>query len=144
MDIMAKRLFIVHGWEGTPKSGWSPWLKSEMEHEGFKVFVPEMPETNSPRIESWVNHLSECVGIADKDTYFVGHSIGVQAILRYLEGLKHEVRVGGVLFVAGWTHLKPATFESEEDKDIARPWIETPIKWAQVLKTHVKLYCHIL
>lgn len=135
---MVKRLFVVHGWEGTPTSDWLPWLKSEMEKEGFKVFVPEMPETDTPVVDRWVNHLSDCVGDADKNTYFVGHSIGGQAILRYIEGLNEEEKVGGVLLVAGWMHLTPRTFGEYADKDvakaIAKPWLETPIKWKSILK----------
>jgi hypothetical protein len=29
--ISAKRVFIIHGWEGYPEEGWFPWLKKELE-----------------------------------------------------------------------------------------------------------------
>ena len=35
-----KRVFIIHGWGGYPEEGWLPWLKKELEKNGFKVFVP--------------------------------------------------------------------------------------------------------
>jgi len=34
---MSKRVFLIHGWEGSPEEGWRPWLKKELEKRGFKV-----------------------------------------------------------------------------------------------------------
>ncbi len=120
---MVKRVFIVHGWDGSPEEGWFPWLKSELEKKGFVVSVPAMPDTSHPRIEKWVSFLEKSVGKPDKDTYFVGHSIGCQTILRYLE--KINAKVGGIVLVAGWLNLKE--LETEAEKEIARPWLETPL-----------------
>src|SRR3972149_1809387 len=98
---MKKRVFIAHGWEGTPESGWFPWLKQELETRGFDVFVPQLPDTNHPRREKWVPALAEVVGVPDEQTYLIGHSMGCQTIARYLESLPEGVRVGGAIFVAG-------------------------------------------
>src|SRR3972149_7057895 len=94
-----KRVFIVHRWGGSPTADWYPWLKKELEKKGFVVFVPEMPTPDAPKIKSWVETLRKAVGSPDKDTYLVGHSIGCQTILRYLETLRLNERVGGVVFV---------------------------------------------
>jgi len=37
---MAKRVFIIHGWDGYLEEGWFPWLKRELEAAGFAAFVP--------------------------------------------------------------------------------------------------------
>jgi predicted alpha/beta hydrolase family esterase len=111
---MDKRVFIVHGWDGYPEEGWFPWLKKELEEKGFQVFVPQLPEAGSPRIHNWVPKLAEVVGDADKNTYFIGHSMGCQTIVRYLEELPEDVEVGGAVFVAGF--FKRLTgLEDEED-----------------------------
>ena len=125
-----KRVFIVHRWSGGPSDDWRPWLKSELEKLGYEVFVPEMPDTEVPVIEKWVSHLSQIVGIPDSQTYFVGHSIGCQAILRYLENVNELI--GGAVFVAGWFNLE--NLEDEEVKEIARPWIETAIDLEKIKK----------
>ena len=52
----------------------------------------------------WVAEITKIVEAPDKDTYFIGHSIGCQAILRYLEKINSPV--GGALFVAGWFFLE--------------------------------------
>ena len=124
-----KRVFIIHGWDGYPGEGWFPWLKKELEKNGFEVFVPEMPDPSEPKIEEWVPFLVNIVGEPDKNTYFIGHSIGCQAILRYLEKINGK-KVGGVVCVAGWFIL--SELETEEEKIIGRPWVETPIDFNQV------------
>ena len=47
------------------------------------------------------------IGLADEDTYLVGHSLGCPAILRYLEELPEGTQVGGVLLVAGFAEPLP-------------------------------------
>jgi predicted alpha/beta hydrolase family esterase len=102
---MKKRVFIIHGWGGNPDEHWLPWLKSELEQKGYEVVVPQMPNTNKPVIEEWVNHLSEIVGEVDAQTYFVGHSVGCQTILRYLETQAGK-KAGGCVLVAAWFKLE--------------------------------------
>ena len=43
----------------------------------------------------------------------------------------------GLLFVAPWLHLKEAAYESDEDRRIAKPWIERPIDFGKI-KSKVK------
>ena len=124
-----KRAFIIHGWGGEPTSNWHPWLKKELERNNFEVEVPTMPNTDAPEMESWVEKLIETVGKADEDTYFIGHSIGCQTILRYFEDLKGKV--GGAVFVAGWFTLN---LETEEEKKIAKPWLDNKINFDKVKK----------
>ena len=134
---MKKRVFIIHGWGGSPNSEWLPWLKKELEKKGFEVFVPEMPNTEEPKIEEWVPFLENLVGEPDENTYFIGGSIGCQTIMRYLETLLENKKVGRVIFVAGWFDLtdftcKEVPEDEEECKKIAKPWIETSIDLKKV------------
>lgn len=133
---MVKRVFIVHGWEGTPDSDWYPWLEKMLAGRNFQVHVPNMPNTDQPHISVWVPYLSELVGKADENTYFVGHSIGCQTILRYLESLEGDVKIGGAVFVAGWFHLTEESAETETDKRIIEEWNGTPINFRAV-KEHL-------
>ncbi len=119
---MTKRVFIVHGWGGSPQEGWFPWLKAKLEQKGFEVHVPALPHPDEPTIADWVAALAQAVGTPDADTYFVGHSIGCQTILRYLAGV--TAPVGGVVCVAGFFQLDNL---ADEDHRIARPWLDTPV-----------------
>ncbi|MDQ5886012.1 MAG: hypothetical protein QG628_409 [Patescibacteria group bacterium] len=124
-----KRVFIVHGWDGSPSEGWFPWLKSELEKRGYAAQVPAMPDSGNPKIEAWVGALAQLVGKPDGNTYFIGHSIGCQAILRYLSTLPKGSVVGGAVFVSGWFTLDLSKSEHglEEAMKVASPWLQTTI-----------------
>lgn len=136
---MKKRVFIVHGWGGDPEEGWFPWFKKELEGRGFEVIIPSMPNSDNPVIEEWVEHFGKTVGEPDQKTYLVGHSIGCQTIMRYLEKLPEASRVGGVVFIAGWFTL--SNLEPEEEP-IAKPWLETPIN-CEKIKQHLDKFVAI-
>ncbi|MEK7628244.1 MAG: alpha/beta fold hydrolase [Patescibacteria group bacterium] len=98
-----KKVIIVHGWEGKPTSNWFPWLKSELETRGVQTEVPAMPNSELPRESEWLVHLRATIGEPEEDTFLIGHSLGCVTILRYLESLPEGVRVGGAVFVAGFS-----------------------------------------
>lgn len=129
---MKKRVFIIHGWGGNSNEGWLVWLKNQLADRGFKVVVPDMPDTDSPKISVWVNHLKNLVGVCDRDSYFVGHSIGCQAAMRYLEQLPENEKIGGAIFVAGWFNLTDETWDENYTKEIADEWINTQIDFEKI------------
>lgn len=97
-----KRVFIIHGYTGYPEKNWFPWLKAELEKLGFQVTVPAMPNTEAPQFNEWLPYLQQVVGNIDKETYFVGHSLGCPTILRLLESLPEGQKAGGAVLVAGF------------------------------------------
>lgn len=125
-----KKIFVVHGWEGGPDKDWMPWAKRELERRGFEVIVPAMPDPDYPKINTWVEHLRKEVGKPDGNTILVGHSIGCQTILRYLETLQEGEKIGRVVLVAGFGQY--LTGLTEEEKTVAGPWVETPIDFEKV------------
>ncbi|HLM83973.1 MAG TPA: alpha/beta hydrolase [Candidatus Bathyarchaeia archaeon] len=136
-----KRVFIIHGWGKTPESEWLPWLAKHLREKRFLTEVPVMPDTDNPKIEAWVSHLEKVVGRCDKNTFFVGHSIGCQAIMRYLEKLSADEKCGGAVFVAGWFTL--TGFEENEERFIASPWVNKPIDFEKVKARAEKIICII-
>lgn len=132
-----KKVFIIHGWDGSPEEPMHEWLKKKLEEKGFEVSVPEMPNSAEPEINSWISKIKEIVENPNEKTYFIGHSVGCQGVLRYLETLNSNVNIGGVIFIAPWMHLDEKTIQEEgkEVVEIAKPWMETPINWDKV-KTH--------
>ena len=129
---MKNRVFIVHGWQGYPEEGWFPWLKRELEAGGFEVFVPQLPDAENPRIEKWVPKLAEAVGVLDEHTYFVGHSMGCQAIARYLETLPDGVGMGGAVFVGGFFKRLTGLEGDPDVQESDRHWLGAPIDLAKV------------
>ncbi len=130
-----KSAFIVHGWGGNPNEGWFPWLKKNLQRNGFVVQVPVLPMPEMPQIDRWVSALRRAVGTPNEQMYFVGHSMGCQTIARFLESLPANVKVGGAVFVAGF--FKRLTgIETDEEKAIDNHWLGTPIDLERV-KAHL-------
>lgn len=141
-----KKVYVIHGWGGSSSSeGWFGWLKEELGNRNIEIVMFDMPETDNPKIEAWVGFLRENIKDIDEHTYFLGHSIGCQGVLRYLETLNSKIKIKGCVFVAPWMHLDEKTIEEEgeETVKIARPWVETPIDWEKV-KLHTNNFLCIL
>lgn len=129
-----KRAVIVHCWDGTPNYCWYPQTKKELEEKGFKVEVPQMPETNLPKLSLWLPKLKEVVGEPDEDLYLIGHSSGCITIMRYLEQLSSDLMIGGVVLVAGFT-------DDLGYKELSN-FFETPINFEKI-KQHCKNFVAI-
>jgi len=119
-----KRAIIIHCWEGVPEYCWYPWMKRELESSGFVVQVPAMPETELPTQRLWVPTLRKLIGEPDEDLILIGHSVGCITILRYLESLAEDQRIGGVVLVAGFT--------DDLGFDELKNYFETPIDWEKI------------
>jgi len=134
---MKKRVFIIHGWDGYPEEGWFPWLKKELEQKGFEVFVPQLPQPDEPRINNWVPEIEKIVGNPDEQTYFIGHSMGCQAIARYLETLPKNIIIGGAVFIAGFFKHLTNLEDDETVRSVSEEWLKTPLNFIKI-KIHLK------
>lgn len=127
---MKKKVYIVRKRaEKSESEPWIEWLKQELKEE-FEVVDFDMPDTESPEVEEWVDRLKESVGEIDENTYFIGHSVGCQAIMRFLEKLHKHRKIGGCVFVAGFFDLIK---NSPEELRIAHPWTDEKINLDRVL-----------
>jgi predicted alpha/beta hydrolase family esterase len=93
-----KKVFIIHGFGGSPNSSWIPWLMAELKKHDVYACALSMPYPESPSVMEWVEEISRHVStnIGD-EIYLVGHSLGVAAILNYLQQPFNKVIAGAVL-----------------------------------------------
>lgn len=119
-----KRAIVIHGWGGNPDEAWMPNLKRMLAERGYTIIAPQMPDTDTPKMASWVAKVTELIGTPDSDTHLVGHSVGCQAIMRAIAALPDGSRVGHVVLVAPWFNL---TEEGGKDDADCKPWLDTPI-----------------
>lgn len=96
-----KKVFIVHGFQGSPNGGWRPWLMAELEKQDIYACALSMPKPEEPVCDEWVEEIGRQVETnKNDDVYLVGRSLGVPAILRYLE--KTEAKnIHGAVLVSG-------------------------------------------
>ncbi|HYO53803.1 RBBP9/YdeN family alpha/beta hydrolase [Archangium sp.] len=123
---MTRTLTIVPRWAGHSDSDFYPWLIGERPSGFDAVRALEMPEPKQPTIAAWVSALTATVGTAPAPgTVLLGHSVGCQAVLRYLAALPAGSTVDGALLVAGWWSV-------DKPWDSLRPWMDTPVDLARV------------
>jgi len=118
-----KRAVLLHGTDGTPESGWLPWLKSELENRGYQVWVPELPNNHTPNYRVYNDFLLKDWDFTDN--LVVGHSSGAVSVLNLLMDERCPHIKTGVL-VGAWSDSKAAgledgDFEDDQFKDTFPP-----------------------
>ena len=68
----------------------------------MKVEIPLMPDTDHPVLQRWLPSFSKAVEEISEDDILIGHSVGCATVLRFLESLGEDQKVGCVLMVAGF------------------------------------------
>jgi hypothetical protein len=96
-----KKVFMIHGFNGSPNGGWRPWLMGELAKNDVWACSLAMPTPDVPVKEEWIKTISLAVQNSSEEIFLVGHSLGVPTILRYLEGLPSDSKIGGVVLVSG-------------------------------------------
>ena len=119
-----RTVFIIHGSYGNPDENWFPWLKSELEHLGCRVIVPQFqtppdedPKYGGHKLHMWFEKFNEYKEFIGEDTILVGHSRGCIFIYRILEKLQKPIYAS---FLVG-------------------PWLTrwtTPVNWKHVDSFH--------
>ncbi len=134
------KIIIVHGWGGSPLDDFFPWLKKEAEKIVHNVIIPRLPNTYHPEILPWINTLKKACGTVDKNTYFIGHSLGCSAILRLLKILPKTTKVGGVILLAGgvyFTDVSTWKDGKDGDQEIVDKWLDFEFNLKDVIEKTV-------
>lgn len=127
---MIKQVIILQGWYLKPDTQWYPWLTSQLEKRGYKVFVPDLPtiHTALPDMQQQLEYIEKTVRI-NSDTIVVGHSIGCLLAMRLAEKYKYDK----MLLVAGWDYDDLTT-----EHKLFWP---TPIDHKTIKKNVKEIYC---
>jgi hypothetical protein len=122
-----KNAIILHGTDATSKDNWFPWLKEELESEGFEVWVPDLPQANKPNIKRYNQFLlSQKEFHVGSETVMIGHSSGAVAILGILQALPEDVVIKQIILAGvfntdlGWDALKELTAEPIDYENVKK------------------------
>ena len=98
-----KNVFIIHGAYGNPEENWFPWLKSELEKQGYNVFVPTFPTPDEQNLDNWLKVIGKYKNYFNNETIVIGHSIGAGFLLNIIEQL--NITIKAAFLVSGWVGL---------------------------------------
>lgn len=129
-------ILIVHGAYGHPGENWFPWLKSELEKLGHRVFVPKFPTPENQSLQNWLNILKDYEQYLDEKSIVVGHSIGPAFLLTVLEKNKSKAAFFVAGFVGGFTGKWADPTFDKINKTIA----EKKFDWHKIKKNCKKFY----
>jgi predicted alpha/beta hydrolase family esterase len=126
-----KNALILHGTDATSKDNWFPWLKSELEKDGWKVWVPNLPKANQPNIERYNKYLfsQKEFTLINDETVMIGHSSGAVAILGLLQSLPDDLIIKRIVLVGA--------FKNDLGWNSLSELFEKPLDFAKI-KKHVK------
>jgi hypothetical protein len=107
MAVPPGRVVIIHGYNATPSSHWFASVAGELEAEGIRVEVAELPNPTSPAVEQWVTTARDVIGDVDERTVIVAHSLGGITTLRALAQRGPGPDLGALVIVAGFDAALP-------------------------------------
>ena len=108
-DIPKPNFLLLHGYKGSPRGSFHPWLKDELEKKGYAVQLPDMPNSNKPKESEQVQYVLEHCNV-DENTVIVGHSLGGVVAMKVLQKISRPV--AGLVLVA--SAIDPSFPNAEE------------------------------
>ncbi len=115
---------------------------SELDEREIFACALAMPTPAEPLQNEWVAEILHAVPKTNEDIFLVGHSLGVPAILRYLEALPETgaQKFGGVFLISGPVEKRREPVEDNLRK--LKNFFETPFDFKSI-KNKSKYFCVI-
>lgn len=124
-----KKVFLIHGFQGTPNGGWRPYLMAELDKYDIYACALSMKNPNEPQLSEWLEEIKRHVDANPNDEiYLLGHSLGGTAILRFIEQFDYK-NIKGIVIASAPCH------KNENEK--IRTFLNTDFNWS-VMKGKVQ------
>lgn len=132
-----QKVLLIHGFEASAETNWLPWMKKELEAQGFEVFAPTMTTSDHPDLESWMRELLPFMQQLGEEDIIVAHSLGGKAALHLVERAGRKI---GTLIIAasaiGQIELRDWERFQEEwegsDIEALKKFWEVPHDWNKI------------
>lgn len=96
-----KNALILHGTSNNSEGNWFPWLQTELEKKGYKVWTPDLPNADFPNIKAYNDYIFDNWQF-DSDSVLIGHSSGATEILGILQHLPTGTVIQKAILVGGF------------------------------------------
>lgn len=103
-SVSMKNAILLQGAGETQESFWLPYVKRELEKRGYKVWLPQLPGIDNPKLKEILLFVLEN-GKFTQETIIVAHSAGCPLTLSVLE--KINIRIKMAILVAGYSTPLP-------------------------------------
>jgi predicted alpha/beta hydrolase family esterase len=82
---MQTRFVILHGWENRrPPEHWQHWLADQLRAQGQDVDYPQLPDPDTPDLDTWLGILDELVTRGERPVTLLAHSLAASLWLTRL------------------------------------------------------------
>lgn len=132
-----KNALILHGAGNNSQGNWFPWLKKELEKKGYKVWVPDLPNSETPKLTDWVETIfSNQEWEFNEDSIIIGHSAGATCVVRVLERIPLGIKINAAIMVAAFAErgTKQEYFHYKDGL------LEKPFAWGKIKNTAKHFY----
>ncbi|MEX2052074.1 MAG: alpha/beta hydrolase [Candidatus Paceibacterota bacterium] len=109
-----KNAIILHGTGDKNTDFWFPYIKEKLEQKGFEVWLPQLPNAETPNLKDWLSFVLEN-GKFNEETVLIGHSAGAQLILSILENIKTPITQA--IMVSGYAKALRMTPNAEKNTE---------------------------
>lgn len=131
-----KTAFIIHGSYGHPEENWFPWLKEQLEKDGWKVYVPKFPTPENQSLQTWFEVWKGYEQYIGEETIFIGHSTGPVFLLHVLEKLNITVQAS-FLVAIGLKSIGIPKFDS-----ITKSFFKDNFNWERIRRNCKRFFIY--
>jgi predicted alpha/beta hydrolase family esterase len=127
---MHPRFVILHGWENRrPADHWEHWLHDELRARGHDVDYPQLPDPDTPDLDTWLALLDELVTRGERPVTLLAHSLATSLWLTHLArgGAPRRVPPRALVAIPSPAVLAPtvvARFVDHPPRVVALPGVE--------------------
>lgn len=118
-------ILILHKFGGSPSDAWYSAVKQEMQAQGHRVVIPQLPNPNEPKLAAWLKTALQSYRDHQPEIV-IGHSLGGSLVFRLLEQVGGEGVVKKAIVVAPPVYAKP------EDNLHRTEFFNQPLNWGNL------------
>jgi len=121
-----KNALILHGIFNNSQGNWFPWLKQSLEQKGYKVFVPDLINSDKPNTKKSWDYIIQKWKFYN-DSIIIGHSSGGAMALGFLQKLPKNLVIKKAILVSSFKDVLNDQYSNNR-----KGLFEEPFDWQKI------------